>query len=278
MITTNIYTDLYISGYTGELSELMPRGESVRNVRNGVCVLMVVEGEACVSIDGASCDLSHGHIVLLFPFHTISSKNQSVDFKFRYLYFDFDFMSDFPLLMPPQESERFGAHPHYRADEVTFSVLNKCYDMVLGYYVMSNHPSRIGLIKAQLFTFVSELLLRCGDSARPMRTSRGDQLTADFFHLLHGYYKTERSLAFYASRLCVTTKYLSKLIRRTTGQTVYFWIGEFAVKEAKLLLRTTQATVTEIAEQLNFPNSSFFAKLFRRYTGFSPIEFRNNKP
>lgn len=62
-----------------------------------------------------------------------------------------------------------------------------------------------------------------------------------------------------------------------TSYTVYFWIEEFTVKEAKLLLRSTGASVIEIADMLNFPNSSFFAKFFRRHTGFSPVEFRKNE-
>lgn len=79
---------------------------------------------------------------------------------------------------------------------------------------------------------------------------------------------------FYAGRLCVTAKYLSKVLRRTTGHTACFWIGEFRIKEARQLLRSTQASVAEIAERLGFPDSSFFAKFFRRHTGCSPVEFR----
>lgn len=277
MMISNLHTGFYISEATSVLTDLMPRGEAVRHACNGMCILLVTAGEAHIRIDDEAYGLSPRCVVVLMPFHRMASDSQSEDFSFRYLCFDFDFMADFPLLIPPEASERFSATPVLRADELSVAGLMRCYDTILEYALMQEHPYRSGIVKAQLFTFVSELLFRYGDGARMIRRSRAEELTDEFFRLLHRHYKTQRSLAFYAGRLCVTTKYLSKVIRRTTGHTVYFWIEEFTVKEAKLLLRSTGASVIEIADMLNFPNSSFFAKFFRRHTGFSPVEFRKNK-
>lgn len=276
MALTSIHTHLYMSGATSALTDLMPVGKAVRNVCNGVSVLIVSKGEARVRIDDRVYILSHGSIVALFPFHMLASEWKSDDFIFEYLYFEFDFMSDFPLMLTPESSEHFGANPYYQIDEKSFDEMTHCYDTLLKYHLMHEHPSRIGIVKAQLFTFVSEMLYRCHKSTKSLHVSREGLLTEGFFQLLHRYHKSERTLVFYAGGLCITTKHLSKVIRRTTGNTVYFWIEEFTVKEAKLLLRSTQATVTEIAEHLNFPNSSFFAKFFRRHAGCSPIEFRQS--
>lgn len=277
MMVSDIHTDFYISGPTAALIDLMPRGETVRHARNGMTILLTTAGEARIRIDDTMYRLSPGCITVLMPFHRIASDSQSEEFGFRYLCFDFDFMADFPLLIPPEASERFSATPVLRADAQSFEALMRCYDTMLEYAFMQEHPYRSGIVKAQLFTFVSELLFRYGDGVRKIRHSRAEELTDAFFRLLHRHYGTERSLAFYADRLCVTTKYLSKVIRRTTGRTVCFWIGDFTIKEAKLLLRSTGASVIEIADMLNFPNSSFFAKFFRRYTGFSPVEFRQKE-
>lgn len=277
MTISDLHTGFYISEATSVLTDLMPRGEAVRNARNGMCILLVTAGEAHIRIDDEAYGLSPRCVVVLMPFHRIASDSQSGDFSFRYLCFDFDFMADFPLLIPPEVSERFSAMPVQRSDAQSFEAMMRCYDTMLEYALMREHPYRSGIVKAQLFTFVSELLFRYGDGARMIRHSRAEELTDAFFRLLHRHYKTQRSLAFYADRLCVTTKYLSKVIHRTTGHTVYFWIEEFTVKEAKLLLRSTGASVIEIADMLNFPNSSFFAKFFRRHTGFSPVEFRKNE-
>lgn len=274
MSISDLYTDFYISGATSALTDLMPRGEAVRNAHNALTVLLATAGEAHVRIDDTPYRLSTGSVAVLMPFHRIGYEMQSEDFSFRYLRFDFDFMADFPLLIPPEDSERFSATPFLQADERSFAALMRSYDTMQQYALMQEHPYRTGIVKAQLFIFISDLLFRCTDSVRKVHRNRGEELAEEFFRLLHRHYKTQRSLAFYADRLCITTKYLSKVIRRISGHTVYFWIEEFTVREAKQLLRSTQATVTEIAEMLDFPNSSFFAKFFRRHTGLSPIEFR----
>lgn len=139
-------------------------------------------------------------------------------------------MADFPLLIPPEASERFSATPVQRSDAQNLEALTRCYDTMLEYALMQEHPYRSGIVKAQLFTFVSELLLRYTDGVRSIRGSRGEELTDEFFRLLHRHYKTQRLLAFYAGRLCVTTKYLSKVIRRTTGHTVTFGLRSLRSK------------------------------------------------
>ncbi len=254
--------------------ELLVPGGTVRHDRNGVWVLMVCGGCARMEIDGIPHDLARGSIVALFPFHAIASGPLPDAFRCECLYFDFDFMSDFPLLFPPEISERFGSNPCYRIDEQGFARLERCFGMMRVYDRMAEHPSRTGITKALLFTFASELLYCCADRAKSVRTGRSEMLTDDFFRLLHRNYSVERTPDFYAGRLCVTAKYLSKVLRRTTGHTASFWIGEFRIKEARQLLRSTQASVAAIAERLGFPDSSFFAKFFRRHTGCSPVEFR----
>ena len=275
MAAMNESTDFYVSGPT-TLDALIPE-ETTQNVRDGVCILLVLAGRARVAIDGTGYGLSRGHVVLLFPHHTAATEWQSADFSCEFLCFEFDFMADFPLLLPPEEAERFGESPCCRTEEDGFAALRRSYDAIAAYDALREHPARTGIVKAQLFVFVAELLFRCANRTEERRMRRGEMLTNDFFHLLHRYYGEERTLAFYADRLCVTTKYLSRVVRRTTGQTVCFWIETFTVREAKRLLRSTQATVAEIAERLHFSDSSFFAKFFRRNTGLSPVEFRRRE-
>lgn len=148
MTTANIHTYFYLSGTTTAITELMSVGEAVRNVRDGVSVLLVSEGEARIRIDDGIYRLSHGSIVVLFPCHLLACEWKSDDFLFEYLYFDFDFMADFPLMLPPEISEQFGATPYFQVDEKRFSEMTRCYEILLKYNLMNEHPSRIGIVKA----------------------------------------------------------------------------------------------------------------------------------
>jgi hypothetical protein len=79
---------------------------------------------------------------------------------------------------------------------------------------------------------------------------------------------------FYLPALPVLSEYFD-----TTASLVQlsltFSMVDFILREAKLMLRSTDLSVTEIADKLSFPNSSSFARFFRKYTGFSPVQFIN---
>jgi AraC-like DNA-binding protein len=52
------------------------------------------------------------------------------------------------------------------------------------------------------------------------------------------------------------------------------WIEEYTILNAKTLLRTTNLTVGQVSDELNFSSQSDFGKYFKRFTGISPKEFQ----
>ena len=48
------------------------------------------------------------------------------------------------------------------------------------------------------------------------------------------------------------------------------------ILEAKVLLKSSNLNIQQIADELNFPSQSFFGKYFKKLTGVSPKEFRNS--
>uniref|UniRef100_UPI0040565A48 helix-turn-helix domain-containing protein n=1 Tax=Alistipes sp. TaxID=1872444 RepID=UPI0040565A48 len=104
--------------------------------------------------------------------------------------------------------------------------------------------------------------------------SRNEEYLERFIKLLAANYKQERTLAFYASELCITPKYLTTLIKRISGRSASEWIDSCVIMEAKNLLRYSTMSIQEIAYALNFPNQSFFGKYFKHQTGYSPSAYK----
>lgn len=104
--------------------------------------------------------------------------------------------------------------------------------------------------------------------------SRNEEYFERFMRLLAANYKQERSLAFYASELCITPKYLTTLIKRISGRSASAWIDSCVIMEAKNLLRYSSMSIQEIAYALNFSNQSFFGKYFKHQTGYSPSAYK----
>lgn len=96
----------------------------------------------------------------------------------------------------------------------------------------------------------------------------------EFMKLVHLNYTRERSVGFYASRLFISPKYLSLLVKEATGRSAARWIDFFVINEAKNLLRFSGKNIQQVAYALNFSNQSSFGKYFKHITGLSPTEFQ----
>ena len=81
-------------------------------------------------------------------------------------------------------------------------------------------------------------------------------------------------LDFYAGKMCITVRYLSTMIRKASGVTAKEWLDRALVTQAKVMLSYSSRNVAQIADELNFPTSSFFCKFFKRMTGLTPQQYR----
>ena len=99
-------------------------------------------------------------------------------------------------------------------------------------------------------------------------------ISRKFLSLVHTYHQEERFLDFYAQKLGITTKHLSRTVKRHTDISAVEWIEHYVMIDAKMLLRSTDLSIKDISERLNVSSQSFFGKYFKKYVGMSPKEFR----
>ena len=83
-----------------------------------------------------------------------------------------------------------------------------------------------------------------------------------------------RKVDYFASQLNITPKYLSMLLKETMNRRPSDMIQLFTLKAIEHRLRFTDMTIQEIANDLKFPNASFFGTYFKEHTGMTPMEYR----
>lgn len=103
---------------------------------------------------------------------------------------------------------------------------------------------------------------------------RNSVLYDRFIKLVAKYHVQDRSVQFYADKLCITTKYLAKVVKGASGKTPSYWIDSYVILEAQNLLRYSRDTIKQIVYKLNFANQSVFQKFFKAHTGMTPLEYR----
>jgi AraC-like DNA-binding protein len=111
----------------------------------------------------------------------------------------------------------------------------------------------------------------------PRRTPRSQTILDSFLKLVAEYHNSERKVAFYADKLCLTPKYLSKLVKNASGRSAPEWIDSFVILEAKNMLKYSDMPIKEIVYLLHFPNQSVFYKFFKMHTGLTPSDYRTGK-
>lgn len=80
-----------------------------------------------------------------------------------------------------------------------------------------------------------------------------------------------------AASLCnMSVSQFTRTFKRETGKTFIDFVTRKKIKQAKYLLQYTNKTMNEIAFELGMDNSSYFTKVFKKYTGLRPKEYRNN--
>lgn len=105
-------------------------------------------------------------------------------------------------------------------------------------------------------------------------STRSRIILEDFLLLVRDHHTKERSLSFYADKLYLTPKYLSKLIKSVSGKSAHEWIDSFVILEAKNLLKYSDMSIKSIVYELNFPNQTTFYRFFKTKTGMTPSEYR----
>lgn len=165
-----------------------------------------------------------------------------------------------PITIPPEEM------PYMRH-----------YYVLLEKYVREDNPDVIrGLAQALLHSLIG-LTRRYGSvdsNPEEIPMTRAQQIFDKFIMLLKDHHDRERSLSFYAAKLCLTPKYLAGTVKRYSGKSALEWINEYVVTEAKMMLRFTRLTIQEVSYKLNFPSQSAFGKYFKLQTSMSPTRYR----
>lgn len=138
-------------------------------------------------------------------------------------------------------------------------------------------PQTVGFYKNVLYTISYVLQEVYGQQQwEEVPVTRGKTIVRLFERHVFKFYKTERSVSFYAAKLGVTAQHLCNTVKQETGETVTDIINKYIILEAKAQIKTTNLSIRSIAYSLNFSNVSFFGKFFKKHVGLTPVQYRNS--
>lgn len=146
--------------------------------------------------------------------------------------------------------------------------------LTLFHEIMGTDGININTIYSMVTTITYYVNQLFADPTEETYPTHAKDLFNRFLRLVNLYGEREHQLQFYADRLCITSRYLGTVIQATSGVRAKEWIDHAVITKAKVMLRHSDKQTSQIADELNFPNISFFCKYFKRLTGLSPQAYR----
>jgi AraC-like DNA-binding protein len=247
------------------------------------CLFIVERGECIFNIDCRTFHVGKNMAGFLTDRYIIQAIAVSGDFRCRLMLVAKDFLQNIlkGANMPAPGitvTFSFFSNPVIRFEQDEFLLLQDNMERLRCNIHRKDHAFWQELVQnefANLFFEVSDIIrLRLGKEPQKQKYTRREQVIDRFFQLLLQHSRTEREVAFYADKLCVTPVYLSRALKHAVGKSAIKVIQELVVSDAMTLLRKPEMNIQDVVDDMNFPDRETFSKFFKKNTGKSPGEFR----
>jgi len=168
--------------------------------------------------------------------------------------------------------DNFYANPRIQLDEKNFADIKQTVDLITN---EQKRTDRSQTITQSLLHILLAQVQRCIDIETEKPVSKKYLiLFKQFKNLLDKHFAENKTTSFFAQQLHITAHHLNLITKEVTGKTASEVIRARSILEAKRLLTFTDKTVSEIALELNYTDSSYFAKIFKTETNVSPMTFK----
>jgi len=252
-------------------------------VIDGVVFAICISGNARIKVNFKEYDIEKNSIITVLPTFVIEYITRSEDLMVEFLIFSIDFLSEMPTSSSLDIPKNIIQSPCLKISDEEAKKYLEFHSFIVKQYKRKDHPFRVSMVKGLLYALLSDVgsfyYERLWDKTPEddtKLTSHQEELVSGFFKLLLLHHKEEKSLQFYADKMCLTPKYVSTIVRERTGRTAFAWINEALISSAKYTLKTTDKTILQISDEFNFPNPSFFGRFFKKHTGLTPMQYRDS--
>ena len=247
----------------------------------GGAILFCRRGSATVTVDQLRDRVTRDTLLLLLPGSILHLNERTDDFRVRFCAFSLELFSEAAYRLDPSFFHILHEHAIIRLPDRIIEGVHNWFQIASYTYRDRGNIFRNTIIRNRLQNVLLEAFDKTQRFAPDVHSQTGTTRQADLFQrfvaLVHEHCTEQREVAFYADRLCISTRYLSTIIRSVAHSTAKEFIDRSVVLEIKMLLGSTELSVQEIAYRLHFPDQSYLGRFFKKHTGVSPTEFRNAK-
>ena len=279
---TRIGSDTLRLGDSDELVVMENFGslpQSEIRLENHGLVVICTKGIAQFDYDGQQIQLHKNDLYLYMAHSVVTNFMSSPDFNCRQIWFsrselwNINMYGEVSLADLPYLKQ----HPTVHLTDDDMTLLDEYFQLLCRRMRDQSPMLYSDIVRSLVSTMMLEMLcmMRRQDSENAGTGSLYRQRLADkFMRLVEESDGRIRRVDDFANQLNITPKYLSTLLKETMSRRPSEMIKLFTLKAIERRLRFTDMTMQEIANDLNFPNASFFGKYVKEHLGMTPLEYR----
>ena len=166
-------------------------------------------------------------------------------------------------------------NPSFHLDDESLQLMNVDFELFRLRLELPDNSFKREVLGRVMQIFLFDLWTVCQHGLSQMETNDNTaRIFLRFLSLAQQHARTEREVAFYADKLCITPKYLSQVTRTVTNLPASQWIQFYAAFELVSLLNDTTKTLTEVSDLMHFENVSHFSRYVKKTLGKTPSAYR----
>ena len=240
-------------------------------------IILCTGGRKELQINFADYTLTPGSLAFIYPNSMWRPLATSSDFEAHYFSIQGTSAKEWNAFIDLDTvfslSSYIAKHPHTQLSLDETQVMTQYLNLLKSRYEANAQAIIIRFILSA-FTLELNRIFTAREKSDRSKISRQEDILWKFLTLLKQYHKEERTVNFYADKMCISPKHLSSVIKQMSHKTAHEIIADFVTMTAKRLLKATTMSIQEISDELNFANQSFFGKFFKQNTGQSPSAYR----
>lgn len=249
---------------------------------NALFMVLVLEGSANISLDYVPYTITANNLITIMPTHIFQVASSSENLKGMLMMIDKGFLEE---INTAKRSPSMTNYMQFRKNPCTELLPEETKHIAKGFELLREkmrlrtHTFHKEVMQNAFVGFMLEIaniLIGKKETLVMPTLSRKEEILNQFLQLLFVHVKEHHVVTFYADKLFITPQYLSLVLKELTGKSANKWIDDALIVEAKILLKSPQVTVQQVADQLNFSDQSTFGKFFKKHIGVSPMEFRKS--
>ena len=256
-------------------------------LQNHGVLIFCTEGRAQFEYDGNVIQLQKNDFFLYMAHSTVGNILTSSDFNCQQIWFTRDELWNIEIynLVSLADMSLLKLYPVVHLTDDNIKLYDSYFQLLCSRMKSSTSALTPYIVRSLLGTMMLELLsIMRRSSEQAARQGRQEGVNSsihkkriidNFMRLVEESDGRIRRVDEFANKLNITPKYLSTILKEVMNRRPSTYILLYTLKAIERRLRFTDMTMQEIANDLKFPNASFFGKYCKEHLGMTPLEYRN---